>query len=94
MQRNRQRFNTIEQRSHSSFTSHTKAEVEAIRQGFESRMLNCFQPVEHDMDRGRGELAAGVKGCSECIACFEGVAQFPSMVQGRSLGDYRKDLRR
>ena len=37
-----QRNNTIDQRSLTSSTSHTKAEVEAICHGFESRMLKFF----------------------------------------------------
>ena len=87
-----QRINTIDQRSLTSSTSHTKGEVEAICQGFESRMLNFFQRPEHDMDKNREELAAGVKGCSERISSFEGLAKSPSMVQGIGLEDHRKDL--
>ena len=55
-------------------------------------MLNFFQRVEHDIDRNREELATGVKGCSERISSFEGLAKSPSMVQGIGLEDYRKDL--
>ena len=57
-------------------------------------MLNFFQQVEHDMGKNREELAAGVKGCSERILSFQGLAKSPSMVQGIGLEDYRKDLER
>ena len=44
------------------------------------------------MDKSREELAGRVKGCSERISSFEGLAKSPRMVQGIGLEDYRKDL--
>ena len=88
-----QRSNTIDQRFLTPSTTHTKAEVEAICQSFESRMLNFFQRVQHDMDKNREELAARVKGFSERILSLEGLAKSPSMVQGIGLENYRNDLK-
>ena len=87
-----QRIDTMEQCPRTHSTSHTKVEVKAICQGFEGRNLNCFQRVEHDMDKSREELAVGVKGCSERISYFEGLAKSPSMVQCIGLKDFSEDL--